>query len=1209
MDTNANNHQEASGSGVSPEGFPYPPEGAFKPGTYSQEVKAAIMNAGKPKEGNTELAAILKKEYGYLIDEDGYIQGRSQDQTNPETGVKYPFLTYNNQRVTMPLNERLLKEHAHMPKWTGYFKDMDDFCIRMLRYWNWMRHQKIKEKKKEKAKSIRDQKLNAPNANNNENRDFVRFSSLSAEANMASGSAQNGQGSSTKVSNPNNIGGILASKKIPDLIDLPKVTFPSKYPEGQEGDELELACENLSREYRHCESLVALTKSLTNEELIKFWRDLLITNESLSLKDYEQEAESLRDRYSPDQRGWEHINKKNTSRQTPSNKKPDEAQPIMHASGSIKRTATSDKPGKGSFVPKNREIPKDLSGEQAKPVLHIRPKKESAAKVFSESDWKNICSTLFSAMMLRDDAHQYGDVMINGPKLDKKGQGFILCKDQNGLNWLLNLAKESLKSADCYQGNYAPRANLRVKFLGMHEGDPVTLLKTSLKMSGISCRYPDEIKISKVTPISASGRVVDFNLNKKDMEEIGSYRELQKKNTLLLFTQIPFHILLPDGKEDNWEPKGNNTAQALSAKSQEKETPIIDLVNEKNAEDLESLKILGHSEIEDDDEEMDEEEIQRELESDSDAGMGNEASEVHPAKKPKQTTNNDENRWADDIPKNDYASMVDFDPSDPLRLNNLSGNRYVYPNHLTNNKTKVTPKKQANNLHVFTAKKRRRKKATQEKEICLLSFSRMAPKLPDQPGTGSNQDENASMMFSEREFNENMSVRSKISIEFSTDLNGQGNSQKTSLNITSNTTESKDSDAIDNNECTKNNSQKTSSNIVESKDYNVIDDKNYQPNQFPRLAPNSGIETKSPSREPVTNSEHKLGTNQDESTSMTFSEREFNENKSSRPKIPTEPPKDQNGPGNSQKTSIDITSNTMESKDSDVTDNTKCTKNNSQKTSSNIVESKDYNVIDDKNNQLNQFPRLAPNPGTETRAPSREPVTNSEPKFGTNQDESTSMTFSEREFNENKSSRPKIPTEPPKDQNGPGNSQKTSLNISSNATKSQDSNVMDKNIYTKNNEKSPRSTTNSGNDNETPQIRKSARIGRGQKGCNKTCAGCSSHEHKTPSNNTLKKDRKPSRRPSERYVKHSFLKILNSVIQSPKTDNISVSYGSDNKVQIKRKFEMSVEPAKNEASNEASKVDPDNDKKTSSTFKDKSPGQSKKLSNKSKKIKQNPKTP
>jgi hypothetical protein len=162
---------------------------------------------------------------------------------------------------------------------------------------------------------------------------------------------------------------------------------------------------------------------------------------------------------------------------------------------------------------------------------------------------------------------------------------------------------------------------------------------------------------------------------------------------------------------------------------------------------------------------------------------------------------------------------------------------------------------------------------------------------------------------------------------------------------------------------------------------------------------------------------------------------------------------------------------------------------------------------------------------------------------------------------------------------------------------------------TKNNEKSPRLTINSGNGNETPKIRKSARIGRGQKGCNKTCAGCSSHEHKTPSNNTLKKDRKPSRRPSERYVKHSFLKILNSVIQSPKTDNISVSYGSDNKVQIKRKFETSVDSAKNEASNEASKVDPENNKKNSSTFKDKTPGQSKKLSNKSKKIKQNPKAP
>ena len=218
------------------------------------------------------------------------------------------------------------------------------------------------------------------------------------------------------------------------------------------------------------------------------------------------------------------------------------------------------------------------------------------------------------------------------------------------------------------------------------------------------------------------------------------------------------------------------------------------------------------------------------------------------------------------------------------------------------------------------------------------------------------------------------------------------------------------------------------------------------------MAHNPGTETKSPSREPVTNSEHKFGTNQDESAPMTSSEHEFGKNTSLRPKISTELPKDQNAPGNSQKTSLNISSNTMKSKDSDVIDDNKCTKNNSQK---------------------------------------------------------------------------------------------TSLNISSNTMKSQDSNVIDDKKYTKNNEKSPRLTINSGTgneQNETPQIRKSTRIGRGQKGCNKTCAGCSTSEHKTPSNNTLKKDRKPLKRPSEGYVKHSFLKILNSVIQSPKTDNIHISF-------------------------------------------------------------------
>jgi hypothetical protein len=137
---------------------------------------------------------------------------------------------------------------------------------------------------------------------------------------------------------------------------------------------------------------------------------------------------------------------------------------------------------------------------------------------------------------------------------------------------LLNLAKESLKSAECYQGNYTPRANLRVKHLGIHGSDPVNLLKISLGMSGITCRYPDEIKISKITTINANGRVADFHLKKKDIEEIGTYRKVHQKNFLHLFVPIFFYIILPNGKEDKWEPKNQKTtnmAQAPSAKDHE----------------------------------------------------------------------------------------------------------------------------------------------------------------------------------------------------------------------------------------------------------------------------------------------------------------------------------------------------------------------------------------------------------------------------------------------------------------------------------------------------------------------------------------------------------------------------------------------------------------------------------------------------------------
>ena len=144
---------------------------------------------------------------------------------------------------------------------------------------------------------------------------------------------------------------------------------------------------------------------------------------------------------------------------------------------------------------------------------------------------------------------------------------------------------------------------------------------------------------------------------------------------------------------------------------------------------------------------------------------------------------------------------------------------------------------------------------------------------------------------------------------------------------------------------------------------------------------------------------------------------------------------------------------------------------------------------------------------------------------------------------------------------------------------------------------------------QAPKVRKSTRIGRGRKDCSQACSGCMALKPNQPSFNLPKLDKKPTKEPLERQVKKSFLKILNSVISSPKTDNISVSYSSDTKVQIKRKFETFEGSASNEASNEASKADPENNTKNNLTLEDKSQGQSKSLNNKRRKIKPTPKTP
>ena len=140
---------------------------------------------------------------------------------------------------------------------------------------------------------------------------------------------------------------------------------------------------------------------------------------------------------------------------------------------------------------------------------------------------------------------------------------------------------------------------------------------------------------------------------------------------------------------------------------------------------------------------------------------------------------------------------------------------------------------------------------------------------------------------------------------------------------------------------------------------------------------------------------------------------------------------------------------------------------------------------------------------------------------------------------------------------------------------------------------------------EAPKVRKSTRIGRGHKDCHQACSGCTAIKPNQQNFNLPKLDKKPTNEPLERQVKKSFLKILNSVISSPKTDHISVSYSSDTKVQIKRKFEMFEGSANNEASNEASKADTKNKTK----LEDESQGQSKSLNNERRKIKPTPKAP
>ena len=767
--------------------FPYPPAGNFKPDNYNQEVKAAILAAGMPKEGNANLASILRKQYGYLIDEEGNLQGRAGD-INPETGDKYPFLVRDKQRVSMPLAEKVRKDYPQLPKWMGFFQDLDDFSIKILKFWQWNRNQKTKEKTKAALRLLRESKLNAPSANNNETRNFIPVPGSSTGATMASGSAPNPN--TKQVSKFTSKEGILASRKLPDLNDLPKAKFPTSYPEGQEGDKVKLACENLPRQYRFCESLVEQTKSLTNQELVKFWEEKLIINESLSLKHLEPEAESILERYGPDTRGWNHVNR-NAKKPSTTGNPDDDIQLLMHATSGKKRSATTDQPGKGKFVPKNREIQKDLSEEQKKLVLHIKPKREAVKQTFSEADWKNVCDTLFSAMMTKEDANQFGDVMVKEPKLDKKGHGFILCKDQTGLNWLLSLAKESLVSTECYQGNYKPRANLRVKLTGFHGGDPVNILKKSLGMSGIYCRYPDEIKISKITTISGNGRVADFNLNQKDIEEIGAYREVHQKNSLHLFAPIFFYIILSNGKEDNWVPKNQKTttmAKALSAKDHENKNPIEEINNislgdddddnNDNANTSIDLNILEHSE----DEEV--------IEEDEDEEM----KENDPSNPPKKTRS-DPDRWA---------------AEDPLKED--QGDRYVNSNlnHSSHNKNIAIPNKQAKSLSEFSAKERKRKRTTQEKEICL-SFSRMAPKPP--------------MMIPEQKFGTNLFSGPKIPTEFYRNQNGSGNSLK--QQITYNATKSKDFNALNVNNSPK---SQISFNTAESKDSNEINEKEHTKN-------------------------------------------------------------------------------------------------------------------------------------------------------------------------------------------------------------------------------------------------------------------------------------------------------------------------------------------------------------------------------------------
>ena len=602
----------------------------FDPGQWGQIALERKM-AGATLHPNFEnVREELSTKYGCQISDSGLLEGRIStklDSENQEVSFSRPSIALKNFKgvikewnVSIPVVADM-PHRLNFPKFIGNLGSVEDVLRLIVDYQNWFGHLRNTQKRANKARKQREaipgsfeyakakstDRFEGNQVNSTRSSGSISISNSKNASNASTFSSQpvaSGSSSQPSASQPTASQSTALQSAAsqpawtwPDFVE--KAAIPEKsLLDKEENKELKSKLKNLDPKYLHCPTIISLTKSSDQDELIVIWNNFFSTqeNDKEKFNKIDVEAEMNKDRMMsrhPQQRSL---------RPTPTQTQQTSILTEVAKSYSSATAGSSPNPrvaaGRSMKGPPNSTldmggIPSVLGAQipTLKEMKELtitcklkRPEKEAIRPKWTPGKWVSWYQDLIAEAEDTEGFENFLDPpLLKGNQINKYGEGLLKASTKDGMNWLLGLIKAKFPEIEVTLWQPPPPVwgglVVNIGSLPIKEGDgkgsAKDLLLKVLKVNKVSAWHPELIRSGKIKTETEAitgnilRRTIQYDLHKEDFDTIKTFMDVYDRNYFNYVEALPFFLLTPNGRVIEWSKRSSKRPASTATTQQQ----------------------------------------------------------------------------------------------------------------------------------------------------------------------------------------------------------------------------------------------------------------------------------------------------------------------------------------------------------------------------------------------------------------------------------------------------------------------------------------------------------------------------------------------------------------------------------------------------------------------------------------------------------------